>query len=211
MCRAGRTMWRIRCTVLDQEEESYEAVTENLLRLTARIEAVLFVAEKPVSYAALATLFDLPVEQIKASILELEQELAQRGVSVLRVGDSCSLITGAAAAADVERFLGVQLGSKLSAAAIETLSIIAYRQPVTRAAIEAVRGVNADRALATLLGRGLIAEVGRLETVGKPVLFGTTPEFLAYFGLTSLEQLPPLTDEQSERLMQEEPQHDTYS
>ncbi|HWQ28056.1 MAG TPA: SMC-Scp complex subunit ScpB, partial [Dehalococcoidia bacterium] len=94
----------------------------------------------------------------------------------------------------VERFLGAEY-PRLSDAALETLAIIAYRQPVTRAVIESIRGVNSDGALATLLHRGLIEAVGRADTVGRPILFGTTVRFLEHFGLEKPEDLPPLPSE----------------
>lgn len=90
----------------------------------------------------------------------------------------------------VAALLGLPLTAKLTSAALETLSVVAYRQPITRGQIEAVRGVNSDRALASLLQHSLVAEVGRAQTVGRPALFATTPEFLQQFGLTSLEELP---------------------
>jgi segregation and condensation protein B len=92
----------------------------------------------------------------------------------------------------VERLLGGPAVTRLSRAALEVLAIVAYRQPATRAEIEALRGVNSDRALETLLGRGLVAEVGRRDSVGRPALLGTTPAFLDYLGLRSLADLPPL-------------------
>jgi segregation and condensation protein B len=90
----------------------------------------------------------------------------------------------------IERFLGLEISGKLSSASLETLSIIAYRQPVTRAQIEAIRGVNSDSVLRSLIRRGLVEEVGRVETVGRPILYGTTFEFLEQFGLQSLQELP---------------------
>jgi len=102
------------------------------------------------------------------------------------------LVSAPEAAPYVERFLGLSLSGKLSAAALETLAIIAYKQPITRPQIEAIRGVNSDGALRTLMSKGLIEEVGRLDSVGHPILFGTTFEFLQYFGLSSLSELPPL-------------------
>jgi segregation and condensation protein B len=104
------------------------------------------------------------------------------------------MVTAPEAAALVERFLGLAGAQALSRAALETLAIIAYRQPVTRAAIEAIRGVNSDYAVSVLLQRGLIEEVGRLETVGRPALLGTTFEFLQQLGLERLEDLPPLPE-----------------
>lgn len=125
----------------------------------------------------------------------LAVQLADRGIRLQRHGDQVQLVTAPEAAAAVERFLGLEGAVRLSSAALETLAVIAYRQPVTRAQIEQVRGVSADRAIATLLAHGLIEEVGRLETVGRPALFGTTVEFLEHFGLQSLADLPPLPEE----------------
>jgi segregation and condensation protein B len=93
----------------------------------------------------------------------------------------------------IERFLGLSVAGKLSTAALETLAMIAYRQPITRPEIEAIRGVNSDGVLRTLISKGLVEEIGRLDTVGHPTLFGTTFEFLRYFGLESLKALPDLT------------------
>lgn len=125
----------------------------------------------------------------------LAVQLADRGIRLQRHGDQVQLVTAPEAAPAVERFLGLEGAVRLSSAALETLAVIAYRQPVTRAQIEQVRGVSADRAIATLLAHGLIEEVGRLETVGRPALFGTTVEFLEHFGLQSLADLPPLPEE----------------
>ncbi|MDW8071163.1 MAG: SMC-Scp complex subunit ScpB, partial [Anaerolineae bacterium] len=120
-----------------------------------------------------------------------------RGVRVQRHGEQLQLVTAPGAARYVERLLGLSGGGSLSPAALETLAIIAYKQPITRPEIEAVRGVNSDSVLRTLLSKGLIQEVGRLETVGRPVLFGTTLEFLQYFGLSGLDELPPLEEEKT--------------
>src|SRR5437016_2959838 len=115
-----------------------------------------------------------------------------RGVRVQRMGDSVRLVSAPASAAAVERFLGVQAPPRLSAAALEALAIIAYRQPITRAQVEAIRGVDSSGVIRALLGRDLIAEAGRLESVGRPILYATTDEFLRQFGLSSLAELPPL-------------------
>jgi segregation and condensation protein B len=114
------------------------------------------------------------------------------GLALQRHGEELQLTTSPTAAAAVERYLGAPPPVRLSRAALEALAVIAYRQPVTRGDIDAVRGVNSDTAVATLLGRGLVTEIGRRETVGRPVLLGTTPECLQYLGLRSLSQLPPL-------------------
>ncbi|KAA3660648.1 MAG: SMC-Scp complex subunit ScpB, partial [Chloroflexi bacterium] len=97
----------------------------------------------------------------------------------------------------IERFLGLEVTSRLSQAALEVLAIVAYLQPITRPQIDQIRGVNSDGALRTLLSKGLIEEVGRMETPGRPILYGSTPEFLQHFGLSIIEELPPLeTDEE---------------
>jgi segregation and condensation protein B len=122
----------------------------------------------------------------------LSEDYAKRGLRLQRKGNRVQLVSAPQAAPYIERFLGLSLSGKLSVAALETLAIIAYKQPVTRPQIEAIRGVSSDGVLRTLISKGLIEEVGRLETVGHPVLFGTTFEFLQYFGLDSLDGLPSL-------------------
>ena len=102
------------------------------------------------------------------------------------------MVTAPEAAGYVRRFLGLELTGKLSPAALETLAVVAYRQPTTRADVEAVRGVNSDSVLRTLINRGLIEEQGRLDQAGRPIVYGTTFEFLQHFGLSGIDQLPPL-------------------
>jgi segregation and condensation protein B len=116
-----------------------------------------------------------------------------RGLSLQRFRDRVQLTTAPAAAALVERFLGLAASSPLSRAALEALAIVAYQQPVTRPQIEAVRGVNSDSVIKNLLTKGLIEESGRAEGPGRPVLYSTTTEFMQHFGLTALSDLPPLT------------------
>jgi segregation and condensation protein B len=111
---------------------------------------------------------------------------------MLRHRDTVQLASSPRFAEPIRRFLGLERESRLSGAALETVAIVAYRQPVTRAEIEAVRGVDCAGVLATLHGRGLIEAVGRLDSVGHPIQYGTTPEFLRHFGLQSLTDLPPL-------------------
>jgi segregation and condensation protein B len=109
-----------------------------------------------------------------------------------RKGLQVQLISMPEATPYIQRFLGLELTGRLTQPALETLAIIAYRQPVTRATLEAIRGVNCDGVLRTLVSRGLVEEVGRLDQAGRPILYGTTFEFLQYFGLRSLDELPPL-------------------
>ena len=123
-----------------------------------------------------------------------------RGVRLQRRGDKVQLVTRPEAAAHIERFLGLETPARLSQAALETLAIIAYRQPCTRAQIEAVRGVNCDSVLKNLLTKGLVEETGRLETVGHPIQYATTFAFLQHFGLKSLDDLPPLEPSQTPTL-----------
>lgn len=155
---------------------------------------MLFVAGAPLSPRRLAEAAGCDEASVIEALAELERRLVGRGIRLQRHGDLVQLVTAPEAAAAVERLLGLDGSVRLSNAALETLAVIAYRQPVTRAQIEQVRGVSADRAIATLLAHGLIEEVGRLESVGRPALFGTTVEFLEHFGLMSLADLPPLPE-----------------
>jgi segregation and condensation protein B len=156
------------------------------------VECLLFVADAPVSVARLAEALEATPGQVEQALGELEAAYAGRGLRLQRAGSRVQLVTAPEAAPAVERFLGLEARTHLSRAALETLSIIAYRQPVSRPEIEAIRGVNSDSALRTLLSVGLIEEVGRAPTVGRPILYGTTFDFLQHFGLRSLEELPTL-------------------
>lgn len=164
------------------------------LELQALLESLLFVAPAPTPVERLAQVIGQPLETIETALADLSAacEAGGRGLRLLRKGERVHLTTAPQASAYIERFLGLDLTSKLSNAALETLAVIAYRQPLTRAQIEAVRGVNCDGVLRTLLARELIEPVGRLEQAGRPILYGTTEQFLHYFGLGSLDRLPPL-------------------
>jgi len=164
------------------------------LELTSLIESLLFVADAPVMPAQLAAALDVEPKAVEEALDQLAADYQQRGLRLQRKAGRVQLVTAPEAASAVERFLGLELSSKLSPAALETLAIVAYRQPVTRAQVEAIRGVNSDSVLRTLINKGLIEEVGRLEQVGRPILYGTTFEFLQYFGLQDLQDLPPLDE-----------------
>jgi segregation and condensation protein B len=156
------------------------------------LESVLFVAPEPVTVAQLSSALDLPADAVEVALERLTQACAERGVRVQRHGDQVQLVTAPDAAAVVSRFLGVAGRGKLSGAALEVLAIVAYRQPLTRAQIEAIRGVDCSAVVRALLARELIAEVGRLETAGRPMLYGVTPLFMRQFGIASLTDLPPI-------------------
>lgn len=162
------------------------------LTLEARVEALLFVADGPVSTERLVASLMTQIEEIEEAIESLRRSGLTRGVRLQRKGQYAQLVTAPELAGDIERFLGLDLSGKLSPAALETLAIIAYKQPITRAEIDSIRGVQSDSVIRSLVSKGLIEEVGRLEQAGRPIVYGTTFEFLQYFGLQDLSQLPPL-------------------
>jgi segregation and condensation protein B len=168
--------------------------------LKIQVESLLFVAEGPVATAALAKALEVDIEKIESALVELRNDYASRGMRIQRFRDKVQLVTAPDAAPAIERFLGVDGSSHLSAAALETLAIVAYRQPITRPAIEAVRGVNCDGVIQTLVSRGLLQETGRQETAGRPILYATTFEFLQNFGLRGTDDLPPL-EETAEKVL----------
>ncbi|WP_299026058.1 SMC-Scp complex subunit ScpB [uncultured Thermanaerothrix sp.] len=169
------------------------------LPLESIVEALIFVASSPLTPAQLATAIGVREEEIRAALLRLEESYQKRGLRLRIHQGHYELTTAPEVSLYVERLLGLEVGSRLSKAALETLAIIAYRQPITRAGIEAIRGVNSDSVVRSLLAKGLIEERGRADSPGRPLLYGTTSDFLAYFGLESLDQLPPLeaSDEES--------------
>jgi segregation and condensation protein B len=167
-------------------------VDTSLPTLAATIESLLFVADAPVTVSQLAEAVERDAGDVEAALQFLAESYRERGLCLQRKGDRVQLVSAPEAAPYIENFLGLSLSSKLSAAALETLAIIAYKQPITRPQIEAIRGVSSDGVLRTLMSKGLIEEIGRLDTVGHPIIFGTTFEFLQYFGLSSLSELPPL-------------------
>ena len=164
------------------------------IELNARLEALLFVAPGAVNPAQLATALEISVEEVEFGLEELASAYEQRGLRLQRHADQVQLTTAPELASLIERFLGLELTSRLSRAALEALAIVAYQQPVTRPQVDAIRGVNSDAVLKSLLHKGLIQETGRAETPGRPILYSSTSEFLQHFGLNSLDELPPLSD-----------------
>ncbi|MDX1688650.1 MAG: SMC-Scp complex subunit ScpB [Candidatus Promineifilaceae bacterium] len=175
-----------------------ESTTRDELSPSALLESVLFVASGPVSLYRLARTLDTTEATVRSLLLSMEEEYERRGLRLQWSGNDVQLTTAPEASAVVEHFLGLEVSSRLSQAALEVLAIIAYMQPTTRPEVDDIRGVNSDAALRTLLSKGLIEEVGRMDTPGRPILYGTTPDFLQHFGLASLEELPPLAEEEEE-------------
>jgi segregation and condensation protein B len=163
------------------------------------LEALLFVAERPLSRREIASLCGLDTAAVDGLLGDLEVELRDRGVRLVASGDRVELATAPSAGALIARYVGAD-GTRLSQASMETLAIIAYRQPVTRGAIERIRGVDSDYVVRSLLHRRLIAEQGRADTPGRPILYGTSFEFMERFGLTSIDELPPLDPDVAERM-----------
>ncbi len=178
------------------------AVAEDLppLGLTVeQLEALLFVAERPLSRREIGTLAGVDREAVDARLGDLEVALRKRGIRVLAVGETVQLATAPDAGGLIARYVGSD-GARLSPASLETLAIVAYRQPVTRGVVERIRGVDSDYIVRSLLHRRLIVEQGRADTPGRPILYGTSFEFLERFGLTSLDDLPSLEPEAALRL-----------
>lgn len=170
--------------------ESHDGPTDPA-ELACLIEALLLVAPAPTTIEELAKGAGVPANAVDAALATLEQRGAT-GWVLQRHAGRVQLATAPRFAGYVRRFLGLDRETRLSGAALETLAIVAYQQPVTKAEIETVRGVDCSGVLHTLLQRGLIEQVGRLQAPGNPIQYGTTPDFLLHFGLRSLADLPPL-------------------
>lgn len=168
------------------------------LPLSVKLEAMLFVAAEPVTTAQLAEALDVAPSVVERGLHELDLALAARGLRLQRNAGRCQLTTAPELAELIERFLGLEATTHLSRAALETLAIIAYQQPVTRPQIDSIRGVNSDSMMKSLLNKGLILESGRADGPGRPILYSTTPEFLQHFGLSSILEMPPLAKPEEE-------------
>jgi len=183
---------------MSESEPLNNQSVETELPLSVKLEALLFVAAEPVATSQLATALDVAPSVIERGLNELDASLQSRGLRLQRHAGRVQLTTAPQLAEDVERFLGLEATSHLSRAALETLAIIAYQQPVTRPQIDAIRGVNSDSMLKSLLNKGLILESGRADGPGRPILYSTTPEFLQHFGLSSILEMPPLAKPEEE-------------
>jgi segregation and condensation protein B len=165
----------------------------------AALEALLFVAERPLGRREIASVAGVDRATVDARLGDLEVSLAGRGIRLVASGDRVELVTSPEAGQLVARYVGAD-ATRLSPASLETLAIVAYRQPLTKSVIERIRGVDSEYSLRTLLHRRLVVELGRADAPGRPFLYGTGFDFLERFGLTSLEQLPPLDAPIAERL-----------
>ena len=181
--------------------DSHPSLEQNIdieLPLSVKLETLLFVAAEPVTTAQLATALDVALSVVERGLNELEASLSSRGLRLQRHAGRVQLTTAPQLAELIERFLGLEATTHLSRVALETLAIIAYQQPVTRPQIDAIRGVNSDSMLKSLLHKGLILESGRADGPGRPILYSTTPEFLQHFGLSSILEMPSLAKHEEE-------------
>lgn len=178
-------------------------------KLKSIIEGLLFlVGDEGLTAKQIAEVVEQPVDLVRDVVFDLKGdfERGNRGLQIVEIAGAFQLTTIPEHAPYFERLAYSPSRSALSQAALETLSIIAYRQPITRIEIEEIRGVKSDRAIHTLAAKDLIEEVGRAEAVGRPILYGTTKAFLDYFGLDSLEGLPDSSAFESGELLEEETQ-----
>ena len=183
----------------EAEPSASKASTETADLTEAQLEALLFVAERPLSRREIAAAAGVDRATVDARLGDLEVSLRARGIRLIADGDRVELVTAPEAGALIARYIGSE-AVRLSPASLETLAIIAYRQPVTKAAIERIRGVDSDYTVRTLVHRRLATELGRAEAPGRPILYGTGFDFLERFGLTSLDDLPALDPEVAGRL-----------
>lgn len=169
---------------------------ELTMGLRALVESLLFVADGPVTPGQLARALGVPSRDIEDAVTALAEEYRTRGLRVQRDDGRLQIVTAPEAASHIEQFLGLSMNGRLSNAALEVLAVIAYQQPTTRAQVEAVRGVDCGGVLRTLAQKGFIDQLGRLEQAGRPIVYGTTFQFLRYFGLESLDDLPPMPQDE---------------
>src|SRR5581483_9629196 len=165
------------------------------IELRKAVETLLFIADSPVPLTKLWQIVGVTdADRVSTVVNEIKREYdeQQRAIQVVEIAEGFQMATRVEGAPFVRKLYSEKMTMRLSTAALETLSIVAYRQPITRAEIEEVRGVEVIAALESLLDKRLCKVVGRKETVGRPLLYGTTPEFLRHFGLRSIEDLPPL-------------------
>ncbi len=181
------------------KDQELEEIPDRVVIFEEALEAILFAAGHPVSYSTLARVFEMTPAKVKESVEKYAEiynntELP-RGVVLLTFRDTCQLCTKQYYLHEIRNALGIRKSGTLSSSALEVLAIVAYNQPVTRAFVDALRRVDSSYAMNNLLDRGLIVSTGRLDVPGRPMLYGTTQDFLRSFGLSDLSELPKTTDE----------------
>ena len=174
-------------------------------KIQSAVEAILFAAGEPVELQRIASIFEIEPELADRILYNLAAELDERnsGICLLRLGDKFQLSSRTEYAEIIRDFLELRKNTPLSQAAFEVLAVIAYNQPVTKSFVEQVRGVDCSGVITTLCQKKLIEERGRLDLPGRPLLYGTTPDFLRVFGISSLEELPPLPVNETEKTEEE--------
>lgn len=172
----------------------------NANRLQAAMEAILFASGEPLDINRLAEVLEIDSEQAEQIIMNLSADLDERnsGLCVLKLGNKYQLCSRTEFADKIRTILTIRKNAPLSQAAFEVLAVIAYNQPVTKSFVEQVRGVDCSGVISTLCQKGLLEEKGRLELPGRPLLYGTTPEFLRCFSISSLDELPPLPEKKTD-------------
>lgn len=188
--------------IINEQKAEQSEETSRPIVLEEAIESILFAAGHPISYATLARVFNMTPAQVRDAVLDYslkynKSELA-RGVILLTFSDSCQLCTKQYYLPEIREALGIKKSGTLSTAAMETLAIVAYNQPVTRIFVDTLRKVDSSYAMNSLIDRGLIECKGRLDVPGRPMLYGTTSDFLRCFGLLDLDSLPKTTEEMAE-------------
>ncbi len=179
--------------------EGENEAPERVVVFEEALEAVLFAAGHPMSYSTLARVFEMTPGEVKAKVVEYAKDYnapaIARGVILLTYPDSCQLSTKQFYLTEIRNALGIKKSGTLSTSSLETLAIIAYNQPVTRFFVDTLRRVDSSYAMTNLLDRGLIESKGRVDAPGRPMLYGTTKDFLRCFGLSDLDELPGTSDE----------------
>jgi len=160
------------------------------------IESLLFVSGEPLELKQIASVIESSVNfttDLMSEMIKL-YEAENRGIKIINTNDSYGFVTKPQNSDYIEKLLATNSRQSLSQAALETLAIVAYKQPITRIDIDQIRGVKSDKAISTLVEKGLIKEIGRLDMPGRPILYGTTEEFLKYFGLQTIDEMPGLDE-----------------
>ena len=189
---------------MSETKAELKPTPEKSLSLSARVEALLFVAPSSTSIKQMADTLGVSTQKITSAIEELQEILAMRGIRIQENKGRYQLTTAPELSDEVELFLQLESTARFTAASLETLAIVAYQQPITRPGVDAIRGVNSDSVIRNLLSKGLIEETGRSDGPGRPILYSTSPEFLQYFGLSSIKDLPEIEIKRSVSLSQDE-------